>query len=210
MRIAAAGTAIAVAAALWVAWQRRHPAPYPAAFARLLDSPLRRVVLDPEAFARRLVLTPGTRVLEIGPGSGLVSEAVARAAPGARLVCLDVQPAMLTILRRRLARRGLAGPPPALVCGTASALPFRDGSFDRVVLVNVLGEVPDRAGALREGARLLADGGELVLFESLPDPDYILPRALTRAAARAGLVPLGRHGAWPAYTLRLGRGAHGG
>jgi ubiquinone/menaquinone biosynthesis C-methylase UbiE len=126
-------------------------------------------------------------------------------APSARLVCLDVQPAMLGLVRRRL-----AASPPALVCGTASALPFRDRSFDRLVLVNVLGEVPDRPAALGECARLLADGGELVVFESLPNPDYIPPRALVRAAGRAGLVPLGRSGAWPAYTLRLGREAWGG
>jgi ubiquinone/menaquinone biosynthesis C-methylase UbiE len=142
------------------------------------------------------------RVLEIGPGSGVFSEALVDLGPSTRLVCLDVQPAMLHRLRRRL-----GGRVPHLVCGDATALPFRDGGFGRILLVSVLGEIPDRGAALRECARLLRDDGTLIVAESVIDPDYIPPGTLVREAGDAGLVPVDRVGPWLAYTQRLARPA---
>jgi ubiquinone/menaquinone biosynthesis C-methylase UbiE len=191
---------IAVAAALL--WRRRRPAPFPPAFTALLENPLRRLVMEPDAWARRLDLAPGMRVLEIGPGGGLFTEAVARAAPGVRIVCLDIQPEMLRKVRARL-----SGHAPALACGSASALPFRDASFDRVLMVTVLGEVPDRRRALQECARVLRSDGTLVIAESLPDPDFIPARTLMREASHAGLAPAGRSGPWANYTQRFVRRA---
>jgi ubiquinone/menaquinone biosynthesis C-methylase UbiE len=104
-------------------------------------------------------------------------------------------------------RRRLGARTPALVCGTASALPFRDAAFDRILMVSVLGEVPDRIAVLRECARLLTDAGTLLVAEAIVDPDYVAPRTLLREAGRAGLVALDRIGAWPSYTQRLGRTA---
>jgi ubiquinone/menaquinone biosynthesis C-methylase UbiE len=187
-----------VAAALL--WRRRHPKPFPARFAALLDSPVRRLVTDVDAWAHRLDLGPGMQVLEIGPGSGLFTEGVARAAAGVRITCLDIQPAMLRKVRSRLSDYA-----PALACGSASALPFRDGSFDRIVMVTVLGEVPDRRGALSECARVLRPDGMLAITESLVDPDFIAPRTLVREASHAGLEPAGRAGPWASYTQRFVR-----
>jgi ubiquinone/menaquinone biosynthesis C-methylase UbiE len=189
-----------VALAAGVVWRRRHAKAFPPIFSFLLDTPLRDVVLARTELARRLALGPGMRVLEIGPGSGFYTEALVATDRGARLVCLDLQPAMLHKVRRRLGVRA-----PHLVCGSASELPFRDGSFDRILVVSVLGEVPNRHGALRECARLLSENGALVVGEALPDPDYIPPSTLVREAARAGLAPLDRAGAWPSYTQRLER-----
>jgi ubiquinone/menaquinone biosynthesis C-methylase UbiE len=183
-----------------VVWRRRHAKAFPPIFSFLLDTPLRDVVLARTELTRRLALGRGMRVLEIGPGSGFYTQALVATDRGARLVCLDLQPAMLHRVRRRLGARA-----PHLVCGSASELPFRDGSFDRILLVSVLGEVPDRDGALRECARLLSENGTLVVGEALPDPDYIPPSTLIREASRAGLAPLDRAGAWPSYTQRLER-----
>lgn len=196
---AIAGTLVVLALA--VAWSRRHPRAYPAMFSFLLDIPLRDVVLSRTDLTRRLALEPGARVLEIGPGGGFYTAALVNEHRAARLVCLDLQPAMLRKVRRRLGARA-----PFLVCGSASALPFRDGSFERILLVSVLGEVPDRAAALRECARLLSADGSVLIAESLPDPDYIRPSALVREATDVGLAALDRKGAWPSYTQRFGRG----
>jgi ubiquinone/menaquinone biosynthesis C-methylase UbiE len=193
---ALAGAIAAVAAA--VAWRRRHPRAFPAIFSFLLDAPLRDVVLARAELARRLAIAPGMRVLEIGPGTGFYTETLAAAHGDATLVCLDVQPAMLHKLRRRLGERA-----PHLVCGSASALPFRAGGFDRIFLVSVLGEVPDRDAALRECARLLAHNGALLVAEGLTDPDYIRPAALVREASEAGLVAGERAGSWASYTQRF-------
>jgi ubiquinone/menaquinone biosynthesis C-methylase UbiE len=193
-----AGSLVAVALAL--AWRRRHPRPFPATFSFLLDTPLRDIVLARTELLRRLPLEPRTRVLEIGPGSGFYTEAIVHGYAAAHVVCLDLQPAMLQRVRQRLGARA-----PGMVCGSASALPFRGGCFDRVLLMSVLGEVPDRAVALRECARLLSDEGTVLVAEALPDPDYIRPAVLLREASVAGLTPLERVGGWVSYTQRFGR-----
>ena len=186
--------------ALVIVWQRRNPSPFPAALTALLDNPVRRLILPPDTVVQRLALEPGMHVLEIGPGGGLFTDAIVRLGGDVRLICLDVQPAMLRKVGGLLGERA-----PALVCATASALPFADGTFDRILLVSVLGEVPDRAAALRECARVLSPGGALAVTESLPDPDFIPPASLVREAEQAGLVAGERHGTWPCYTQRLGR-----
>jgi ubiquinone/menaquinone biosynthesis C-methylase UbiE len=192
--------AVVIALAASIAWIRRHPRAYPTAFAFLLDAPLRDLVLARPYIVRRLAVEPGLRVLEIGPGSGFYTEALVAEHGSSGLTCLDLQPAMLQKVRRRLGDRA-----PHLVCGSASGLPFRAGSFDRVLLVSVLGEVPDRIGALRDCARVLSQDGTLLIAEALPDPDYVAPTTLTREAARAGLAPLDRAGTWASYTQRFAR-----
>jgi ubiquinone/menaquinone biosynthesis C-methylase UbiE len=190
--------ALIVAAVAAIAWTRRHPRAYPPVFSFLLDTPLRDVLLARDELARRLAIAPGMRVLEIGPGSGFYTEPLVAAHHDSEFVCLDLQPAMLHNVRRRLGTRA-----PRLVCGSASALPFRSGSFDRILLVSVLGEVPDRAGALRECARLLSNDGALLVGEAIVDPDYVRRAVLVREASDAGLMAGDRVGSWVSYTQRF-------
>jgi ubiquinone/menaquinone biosynthesis C-methylase UbiE len=191
---------ILVALVFAIAWRRRRPAPFPARLAFLLDIPMPGLRHAPANLVRRLALESNMCVLEIGPGSGFYTKSLVDGGRSTRLVCLDVQPAMLQRLRKRFGARA-----PSVVCGDASALPFRAGSFDRILLVTVLGEIPDRDGALRECARLLSERGMLVVAESLVDPDYIPARTLVREASDAGLSAVDHTGAWPSYTQRFSR-----
>jgi ubiquinone/menaquinone biosynthesis C-methylase UbiE len=148
----------------------------------ILEGPVRRRFFSREKCLEQSGLVPGMRVLEVGPGGGFLTEAAARLlGPGGSLVCLDLQ---LDMLRKVCAR--LAPHAPALVCASGSVLPFREGALDLVFLVGVLGEIPDKDGALRECRRVLRPGGLLAVTESLPDPDYIRAPILRRRALRAG------------------------
>jgi ubiquinone/menaquinone biosynthesis C-methylase UbiE len=161
---------------------------------------MRRRFQDADRCVTASGLRPGQRVLEIGPGGGYVTEAILRRIGTGPLTCLDLQPAMLKQVRTRFAERA-----PALACGSGSVLPFRDQSFDVVLLVGVLGEIPDEDEALRECLRVLAPGGTLAVSECLPDPDYVVASALRQKARAAGFAVGERTDGVLGYTQRLER-----
>ena len=192
---------ILVALAGYFVWQRRSPHPFPPWMTPLLHAPWRRRFFPPEVAAERHGLAPGMVALEVGPGDGyLTGAAQDRILPGGTLICLDIQVAMLRKLRAALGSRT-----PALVCASGSRLPFRSEVFDLVFLTHVLGEIPDRAGALREYARVLRPRGTLAITEGLPDPDFIRCTRLVRIAQTAGFLPAARFGSTLHYTQRFHR-----
>lgn len=197
---AVVGAAVA-ALVLYLAWRRRSPRPFPPWLTPLLHTPLRRRSFSPQRAAERHGLEPGMRVLEVGPGDGYLSgAALDRIGPGGRLVCLDVQAAML-----RKLRAALGAHTPLLVCASGSRLPFRSGVFDLVFLAHVLGEIPDRQGALGEYARVLRSDGTLAVTEGLPDPDFIRRSRLVRMAGASGFEATEHFGGRLHYTQRFRR-----
>ena len=70
--------------------------------------------------------------------------------------------------------------PVDVVDGVASALPAEDGVFDVVVLIWVLGSVPDPLAALGEIRRVLVPGGELRFYEHVCSR-HVAVRGLQRA-----------------------------
>lgn len=113
----------------------------------------------------------GQRVLEVGAGAAQGSRWCA--AQGARTVATDLSSAMLhqgRALDARRAAAGLTAPEPAayLQCD-AARLPFGDDSFDTVFSAyGALPFVADSAGLLREVARVLRPGGQLVFSVTHP------------------------------------------
>jgi ubiquinone/menaquinone biosynthesis C-methylase UbiE len=92
---------------------------------------------------------------------------------------------MLDHTMRRAHERGL----PNITATKADArrLPFADASFDAAYLVAVLGEVPEQDAALGELARVLRQGGRLVVGELFGDPHWVAPATLRRRGEAAGL-----------------------
>jgi ubiquinone/menaquinone biosynthesis C-methylase UbiE len=99
-------------------------------------------------------------VLEVGIGSGLNLRFYGPQVTG--LVGLDPSRELLAMARRRAP----AAPcPVTLTAGSAEALPFRDQSFDTLVVTWTLCSIPDAARALREMRRVLRPGGALLFVE---------------------------------------------
>jgi len=159
---------------------------YPVKYARWLLNPLRYLIAPPGRIVRRLRLLPTDRVLEIGCGPGFFSPAIARSVPAGHLMLLDVQASMLEMAAKRLEKYGLANF--TTVTGMAESLPFSEGAFDVVLMVTVLGEVPDRAAAVKEVARVLRPGGRFSSTEAAGDPDRVSGAELDELAALAGLT----------------------
>jgi ubiquinone/menaquinone biosynthesis C-methylase UbiE/DNA-binding transcriptional ArsR family regulator len=104
-------------------------------------------------------------VLDAGSGDGMVASMLA---PRCRTItCLDLSPKVLQAARQRLANlRNVTFAP-----GDIHALPFPDGQFDQVLLLNVLPYSKEPARALGEAARVLGPGGAL-LVSTLASHDH--------------------------------------
>lgn len=103
-----------------------------------------------------LDLRPGDRVLDVGAGTGVSTEELARS--GAYAVGADLSVGML-----RVGKRVRPGVP--LVAGDALRLPFPDASFDAVTISFALRNVQDTVAAIRELGRVTRPGGRLVVCE---------------------------------------------
>jgi len=120
---------------------------------RLLVSSLLR-----DALAR-----PGLRVLDVGCGTGGV---LAGLGDGMRRFGVDRSPLALAHCRAR----GLA----AVACSSAGALPFAPGSFDVVMLLDVLEHFADEQRLLAEIRRLIRAGGRVLV--SVPAFQFLWSR----------------------------------
>lgn len=68
----------------------------------------------PDQVVAAMALPPDARVADIGTGTGYFTFRLAPLVPEGRVFAVDVQPEMLTILEKRIARRGIANVEPVL------------------------------------------------------------------------------------------------
>jgi demethylmenaquinone methyltransferase/2-methoxy-6-polyprenyl-1,4-benzoquinol methylase len=108
-------------------------------------------------------LREGDRVLDIAGGTGDLARAFARrVGASGQVVHTDINEAMLRTGRDRLLDDGLALP--TTICD-AEQLPFRSGSFDLVSVAFGLRNMTHKEQALAEMARVLREGGRLLVLE---------------------------------------------
>ncbi len=182
--------------------RRFYHFPIPSFLAGLIDNPVRRRIQSPKKIADRLNLRYGMKVVEIGPGpSTFTIEVGARVAPGGSVYAFDISPKTIRKLLARMVKRGANNVAP--VVASAYYLPLLSHSVDRVFMVAVLAEIPDRQRALREFARVTKPNGLLSISEFLSDPDYPLRRTVIRWCHDADFKEVARHGSLMEYTLNF-------
>lgn len=91
-----------------------------------------RAAIDPILLAAAVPAAPGQRVLELGTGTGVAALCLARRVPGARVVGLELQPALARLAAENARINGL-DPAVSVVAGDVAAPPFRLGGFDHVM-----------------------------------------------------------------------------
>ena len=180
-KLVALGALVVGGVALW--W-RKNPSACPYSQRFWVEAPHPLITRD----RLREILEPrhGERVLEIGPGTGYYTLDLAEwVGDDGAIEIFDIQQEMLDHTIRRARERGLGNVNPTR--GDARNLDWEDHHFDAVVLITVLGEIPDQDAALAEVARVLKPGGRLVVGELLGDPHYVTQGSLGRRAEAAGL-----------------------
>jgi SAM-dependent methyltransferase len=160
-------------------WARVHDRPEPRhfAFRRGLELCLERC--GPR-------IQPGTLWADVGSGTGHLVNALAER--GARVVGLDLDPAMALYAHRRW--------PQPFAVSAAGSLALRDSACAGLVAISLLGCLTgprDLKRFLAEAARALAPGGTLCLS------------AMNRSSL---LLAIGKAWSWPAHWLSGGSGRY--
>ena len=129
-------------------------------------------------------IRPGSKVLDVGCGTGVVAITAARG--GAKVTGLDLTPELVARAKENIA---LAMVEIDLHEGDAEALPFADGAFD--VVVSQFGHMfaPRAELATREMLRVLKPGGTLC-FSTWP-PEHFVGRFIALTSRYAPPPPPG-------------------
>ena len=136
---------------------------------------------------------PVSRLADLGCGAGAPAAFLLRARPALRLDGVTLLPEQAAIARDAALRAG-AGDRAAFHAMDYTATRFPDGAFDGAMALESSCHAPgvDKAGFVREAARLLAPGGRLVVADGFlkrpGTPRGLAGRAL-RAVARNWAVP---------------------
>jgi len=108
------------------------------------------------------LLPQGAEVLEVGCGGGQFARSQLDKRGDLRWIGLDVSAEQIARARRRNVKHESA----AFVVGDALELPFADERFDALLSIASIKHWPDQAKGLKECARVVRPGGQLVLVEA--------------------------------------------
>ncbi len=108
----------------------------------------------------RLAARPGMRILEVGTGVGVITQAISRRFPEAEVYGMDYSEGMI---RNRLFTHGIVG--------DAERLHFLDGTFDWIIASDIIEHVEHPERLIAEAARCLKPRGRLLL--TTPNPFFV-------------------------------------
>jgi phosphatidylethanolamine/phosphatidyl-N-methylethanolamine N-methyltransferase len=160
---------------------RRWAGMYDAVFGGVSGAGRRRAV----AAVNRL---PGTRVLEVGVGTGL---ALPRYQRDKRVTGIDLSREMLERARQRVAEQGLSHVD-GLLEMDAEATSFEDAAFDIAVAMFTASVVPDAKRLFAEMSRVVRPGGYLLFvnhFAAEAGPRWWVERAMAPLSRVLGWHP---------------------
>jgi len=137
--------------------------------AAITYDPITQYVLPPnEGLVRQSAIATvqgkPRRILDLGCGTGSTTLLLKQAFPEAEVIGLDLSPYMLVMSAYKAQQAGLKI---QFVHANAEQTPFSDGSFDLVTASLLFHETPPQAARaiLRESARLLRAGGEVLILD---------------------------------------------
>ncbi len=147
------------------------------------------------AALERVEFTPA-RILDLGTGTGIAARWLAERYPGAEVTGADLSPGMIDQART------LSPPELRFDIADASALPYADGAFDLVTLLNMI-------PFFDELARVTTSGGAVAIgFSSgAGTPIYVPPETLRAKLEGAGFERVEAFGPGGAFATVAIRGS---
>jgi len=157
----------------------------------LLLNPFRRLLEDPDRLLAPLV-APGMTALDIGCAMGFFSLPLARmVGDKGRVVCVDLQPRMLSTLERRARRRGVDHIIETRPCRTDDlCVDDLAGSADLVLAIHVVHETTTPQQFFEQCHAALRPGGRLLFSEPRGHITASAFEASQALALEAGLHPV--------------------
>lgn len=122
---------------------------------------------NPEYNIRQLGLHEGELVADLGAGTGAYTLAAAKEVGGAgRVYAVEVQKEILSYIKDEMSRGGVTNV--EIIWGDierAGKTKIRDHTVDAVIIANVLFQVADKGGLLKEAKRILKPGGKALIVD---------------------------------------------
>ncbi|MDP3661455.1 MAG: methyltransferase domain-containing protein [bacterium] len=153
---------------------------------------------DPSQMISQLDLQSGSRVADIGAGSGAFAFAAAKAVgEHGKVFAVEVQKELLSRLEREARSKGVHNI--EVVWGDAeqpNGTHLATDSCDAVIVANILFQTPERAGLAREAARIVKSRGRVLVVDwsgsfggTGPAPDAVVSKQKAQEVFEgAGLV----------------------
>ena len=130
------------------------------AYIRRIEGEDRQEWQRPDEVVAALRVRPGDTVADVGVGPGFFALRLARAVgPRGRVYAVDVVPAMIAVLRDRIAGAALDNVTPVLARDDDPLLP--EAACDLILVVNTFHHFPDGVAYLRLLASRLKPGGRI-------------------------------------------------
>lgn len=135
----------------------------------VFDDPERDAWQKPERVVETLGLRPGSRVADLGAGTGYFVRHLARAVgERGRVFALEVEPALVAHLRERAEREGAANVIPVLTSYDRARLPRE--SIDLVLIVDTFHHIDARLGYFQRLREALAADGRVAVIDWRKQP----------------------------------------
>ncbi len=181
---------------------RRRSIPYPSWLGVLLENRFVEKRIASRKLLDRAHISAGMKVLDVGCGAGRVTlPASERVGPEGEVVAMDIQAAMIRKLEARIRKKRLKNI--QIILGRAGEGRISRNSFDRALLVTVLGEIQDKTRAMLEIHNALKLGGLLSVTEMQPDVHYLRRKTVRSLAEGVGFQFQESFGSFLGFTVNF-------